>query len=147
MSGKISLELRDLRGNSLDSSTITAKGRMVIRDALLWDIPVFLKLFTLNPGELFKSRNQFDAGVIEYDIKKRSISVDRMAFTSESVSVVGRGSVGFDGDLHLVLKPRSGPLLGLDFFVLRWAGDLVSFLLDSVVSVKVEGTFDKPEVK
>ena len=147
MSGKMSLELRDLRGNSLDSATITAKGRMVIRDALLWDIPVFLKLFTLNPGELFKTLNQFDAGVIEYDIKNRKIAVDRMAFTSESVSVVGRGSVGFDGDLHLVLKPRSGPLLGLDFFVLRWAGDLVSFLLDSVVSVEVKGTFDKPEVK
>ena len=47
----------------------------------------------------------------------------------------------------LTLKPRSGPLLGLDFFVLRWAGDLVSFLLDSVVSVEVRGTFDKPEVK
>ena len=70
-----------------------------------------------------------------------------MAFTSESVSVVGRGHVGFDGDLNLVLKPRSGPLLGLDFFVLRWAGDLLSFLLDPVVSVEVTGTFDKPEFK
>ncbi|HZE98667.1 MAG TPA: hypothetical protein VE981_16690 [Planctomycetota bacterium] len=147
MTGKISLELRDLKGNSLDSSTITAKGRMVIRDALLWDIPIFLKMFTLNPGELFKSRNQFDAGVVEYDIRNRKIAIERMAFTSESVSVVGRGVIGFDGDLNLTLNPRSGPLLGLDFFVLRWAGDLVSFLLDSVVSVKVKGTFDKPEIK
>lgn len=147
MAGKISLELRDLKGNSQDSSTISAKGRMVIRDGQLWDIPIFLKLFTLNPGELFKTKNQFDAGVIDYDIRNRKITIDRMAFTSESVSVVGRGNIGFDGDLHLVLKPRSGPLLGLDFFVLRWAGDLVSFLLDSVVSVEVKGTFDKPEIK
>jgi hypothetical protein len=147
MAGKISLELRDLKGNSQDASTITAKGRMVIRDGQLWDIPVFLKLFTLNPGELFKSRNQFDAGVIDYDIRQRKITIDRMAFTSESVSVVGRGNISFDGDLNLTLKPRSGPLLGLDFFVLRWAGDLVSFLLDSVVSVEVKGTFDKPEIK
>jgi hypothetical protein len=147
MSGKISLELRDLKGNSLDSATITAKGRMIIRDALLWDIPIFLKLFTLNPGELFKTRNQFDAGVLDFELKQRKFLIDRMAFTSESVSVVGRGNIGFDGDLHLILKPRSGPLLGLDFFVLRWAGDLVSFLLDSVVSVEVKGTFDKPEVK
>jgi hypothetical protein len=147
MSGKISLDLHDLKGNSLDSASITAKGRMVIRDGLLWDIPIFLKLFTLNPGELFKTRNQFDAGVLDFDIRQRKITIDRMAFTSESVSVVGRGNVGFDGDLHLILKPRSGPLLGLDFFVLRWAGDLVSFLLDSVVSVEVKGTFDKPEIK
>jgi hypothetical protein len=147
MAGKISLELRDLKGNSQDASTITAKGRMVIRDGQLWDIPVFLKLFTLNPGELFKSRNQFDAGVIDYDIRQRKITIDRMAFTSESVSVVGRGNISFDGDLNLILKPRSGPLLGLDFFVLRWAGDLISFLLDSVVSVEVKGTFDKPEIK
>ena len=41
----------------------------------------------------------------------------------------------------------AGPLLGLDFFVLRWAGDLLSFLLDSVVSVEVRGTFEKPEFK
>lgn len=147
MSGRVSLELRDLKGNSLNAATITAKGRLMIRDAQLWDIPVFLKLFTLNPGELFKTRNQFDAGVIDYDIKQRKIMIERMAFTSESVSVVGRGHVGFDGDLNLILKPRSGPLLGLDFFVLRWAGDLVSFLLDSVVSVEVKGTFDKPEIK
>src|SRR6185436_5001793 len=147
MLGKVSLDVRDLKGNSLESGTITGKGRMLIRDGGLWDIPIFLKLFTLNPGELFKSRNQFDAGVIEFDIKQRKINVERMAFTSESVSVVGRGHVGFDGDLNLVLKPRSGPLLGLDFFVLRWAGDLLSFLLDPVVSVEVTGTFDKPEFK
>lgn len=147
MTGKMSLDLRDLKGNSLDAGTITAKGRLMIRDAQLWDIPIFLKMFTLNPGELFKTKNQFDAGVVEYDIKNRKIVIDRMAFTSESVSVVGRGQIGFEGDLNLVLKPRSGPLLGLDFFVLRWAGDLLSFLLDSVVSVEVKGTFDKPEIK
>lgn len=147
MTGKVSLEVRDLKGNSLDAGTITGKGRMMIRDGQLWDIPIFLKLFTLNPGELFKSRNSFDAGVVDFDIRQRKIVVDRMAFTSESVSVVGRGHIGFEGDLHLVLKPRSGPLLGLDFFVLRWAGDLLSFLLDPVVSVEVKGTFDKPEIK
>ena len=147
MTGKMNLELKDLKGNSLDSSTITGKGKLMIRDGQLYEIPVFLKLFTLNPGELFKSRNQFDAGVIEYDIKQRKILVERMAFTSESVSVVGRGHVTFDGELNLVLKPKSGPLLGLDFFVLRWAGELLSFLLDPVVSVEVRGTFDKPEFK
>lgn len=147
MSGKASLEIRDLKGNSLDSGTITANGQLVIRDALLWDIPIFLKLFTLNPGELFKTRNRFDAGVVEFEIKQRKIVIKRMAFTSESVSVIGKGYVGFEGDLNLVLKPRSGPLLGLDFFVLRWAGDLMSLLLDSVASVEVKGTFDKPEIK
>ena len=147
MLGKVSLEVRDLKGNSQDASTITGKGRMMIRDGQLWDIPIFLKLFTLNPGELFRTKNQFDAGVVDFDIKEKKINVERMAFTSESVSVVGRGHIGFEGDLHLVLKPRSGPLLGLDFFVLRWAGDLLSFLLDPVVSVEVKGTFDKPEIK
>jgi hypothetical protein len=147
MLGKVSLEVKDLKGNTLDSGSITGKGRMMIRDAQLWDIPIFLKLFTLNPGELFKSKNQFDAGVVDFDIGKRKFNIDRMAFTSESVSVVGRGHVGFDGDLSLVLKPRSGPLLGIDFFVLRWAGDLLSFLLDSVANVEIKGTFEKPEIK
>jgi hypothetical protein len=147
MTGKVSLEVRDLKGNSLDSSTITGKGRMMIRDGQLWDIPVFLKLFTLNPGELFRTKNQFDAGVVDFDIGRKKINVERMAFTSDSVSVIGRGHIGFEGDLNLILKPRSGPLLGLDFFVLRWAGDLLSFLLDPVVSVEVKGTFDKPEIK
>jgi hypothetical protein len=147
MTGKVSLEVRDLKGNSLESGTITGKGRMLIRDGGLWDIPIFLKLFTLNPGELFKSKNQFDAGVVEFDIKNRRFMVERMAFTSDSVSVVGRGHVGFDGDLNIVLKPRSGPLLGIDFFVLRWAGDLLSFLLDTVANVEIKGTFDKPEIK
>jgi hypothetical protein len=147
LTGKASLEVRDLKGNSLVSSSITGKGKLMIRDGQLYEVPIFLKLFTLNPGELFKSKNQFDAGVVDFDIGKRKFNIDRMAFTSESVSVVGRGHVGFDGDLSLVLKPRSGPLLGIDFFVLRWAGDLLSFLLDSVANVEIKGTFEKPEIK
>jgi hypothetical protein len=144
--GRVRLEIPSLKGNAKDSGTASGKGRMVVRDALLWDIPLFLKFFTLNPGELLKERKQFDAGALEFEIRDRRFNIGKLALTSESVSMVGNGHIGFDGSLHVTLRPKSGPLLGIDFFILKWAGDLMSLVLGSSVKVVVTGTFEKPEV-
>ncbi len=146
LGGKVRLELPLLKGNTRDAGTAAGKGRMVIRDAQLWEIPVFIQFFTLNPGELLKEKRKFDAGALDFDIKERRFDISRLAFTSESVSMVGDGKINFDGSLHVTLRPKSGPLLGIDFFILKWAGDLMSLVLGSSVKVVVTGTFDKPEV-
>ena len=146
LAGKVSLELVGLAGNGSDAGTVVGKGRLVVRDAVLWEVPVFLKLVSLNFSELFSARKQFDAGAVEFEIRNRKIAIEKLAMTSETASVVGRGRIGFDGELHLTLKGKSGPLLGIDFFILNWAGEILSFLT-SGVEVDVRGTFDKPEIK
>jgi hypothetical protein len=147
LAGKVSAEVGNLNGNSGDAASIFGKGSLLIRDALLWDVPVFLNLFALNPGALFKEKKHFDAGAVEFEIRHKKIDIRNLAFTSESASVVGKGRISFDGDLHLTLKPQSGPLLGIDFFLFRVMGDVLSLLPGNVLKVDVRGTFEKPEIK
>jgi hypothetical protein len=54
--------------------------------------------------------------------------------------------VGFDGDLHLKLRPKSGAILGIDILPVQ----VITAVLDALtgfVEVEVTGTFEKPEIK
>jgi hypothetical protein len=145
IAGKVTLEVRDLTGRTDDAGTMKGKGQLQIRDALLWDIPIFLSLFQLNFDKIFTSKNQFEAGAVEFDIRNRKFDVKHLAFTSESQSVVGHGRVNFDGELHLFLRPISQRLVGIDFFILNWAATFISWFTGGITGVEVTGTFEKPE--
>jgi hypothetical protein len=146
LAGKVSLEVRDLKGKAGEADTVTGAGRLTIRDALLWEIPIFVSLLKLNPQDLFKSQNRFDAGALDFEIRRRKFDIKNLLFTSETVSLVGRGRVGFDGDLHLKLRPKSGAILGIDILPVQ----VITAVLDALtgfVEVEVTGTFEKPEIK
>jgi hypothetical protein len=143
LSGKASLEVHALAGRASDPSTLTGTGRLKIQDGALWDIPLFASLFTLNPQDLFKKKNQFDAAVIDFRIKNRKFDIGRLSFTSDSVSVIGKGTVDFDGNLDLMLKTRTG-FFGIDFAPLSLVTGVFDELKDQFVGVAVTGTFDKP---
>lgn len=146
LAGKASLELRGLRGRAGDAGTVTGAGRLTVRDAFLWEIPLFASVFTLNPQDIFKSRNRFDAGVVEFEIRNRKFDVPHLAFTSETVSLVGRGRINFDGGLSLKMKPKAGPLLGIDIFPVRVVQEILGLVTSPLLGVEVTGTFDDPKV-
>lgn len=145
LAGAASLELRDLQGTAGDGASMSGVGRLRIRDAALWDIPVFLSVFQLNPQDLFKGKNAFEAGAIDFEIKGRKFQVSKLAFTSETSSIVGHGRLNFDGDLHFYLRPHSGRLLGLDFFLFNWTAEFLGLFTGALMGVEVTGSFDKPE--
>jgi hypothetical protein len=145
--GKVRMEIPFFRGNTADAGTLTGKGNLKIREAELWDIPIFLKVATLNPGELFKEKKRFDAGALAFTIKDRRFDISELALRSESVSMIGKGRIGFDGSLNVELRPQSGALFGVDFFLLNWAGALKDVVLGGSVKVTITGTLEKPEVK
>ncbi len=143
LAGKAALELIDLSGTAGDGATVTGRGRFTIRDGYLWDIPIFASLITFNPQDLFKSRNQFDAGDIHYSIKDRKFHIEKLVLTSKSVTVVGQGTIDFDGELDLILKAKTGSLLGIPLF-----GDLFGTIFggikDFLIAVHLNGSFENP---
>ncbi len=145
LAGKASLELRDLQGTAGDGTTLAGGGRLKIRDAALWDIPLFLSVFQLNPQDLFKGKNAFEAGAIDFELKGKRFEISKLAFSSATSSIVGHGRIDFGGDLHLYLRPHSGRLLGIDFFVLNWTAEFLGFFTGAIMGVEVTGTFEKPE--
>jgi hypothetical protein len=145
LAGAASLELRDLQGTAGDGASMSGVGRLRIRDAELWDIPVFLSVFQLNPQDLFKGKNAFEAGAIDFEIKGKRFHISKLAFTSETSSIVGYGRLNFDGDLHFYLRPHTGRLLGLDFFLFNWTAEFLGLFTGALMGVEVTGSFDKPE--
>jgi hypothetical protein len=144
LGGKASLWVQDLAGRAADAKTITGRGRLLIRDGQLWDIPVFVSIFTLNPQELFKAKQQFDTGAVDFEIKARRFLIDKLSFSSEGVSLLGRGTVDFDGNLDLVLKTKTG-FFGIDFLPINIVTGLFDELKGAFHGVAVKGTFEKPE--
>ena len=145
LAGKASLELRDLQGTAGDGATLSGSGRMKIRDAAIWDIPIFLSVFQLNPQDLFKGKNAFEAGAIDFELKGKRFQIAKLAFTSDTSSIVGHGRIDFSGEMHLYLRPHSGRLLGIDFFVLNWTAEFLGLFTGAIMGVEVTGSFDKPE--
>jgi hypothetical protein len=145
LAGRASLELRDLQGKAGDASSMSGTGRLRVLDAEIWDIPLFLSVFQLNPQDLFKGRNAFEAGAVDFEIRGKKFDIAKLAFTSETSSIVGHGRVNFDGDLHLYLSPRSGRLLGLDFFIFNWTAEFLGLFTGALMGVEVTGSFDNPK--
>jgi hypothetical protein len=145
LAGAVSLELRDLQGRAGEPTSMAGVGRLRVRDAVLWDIPIFMSVFQLNPQDLFKGKNAFEAGAIDFDIKGRRFAISKLAFTSETSSIVGYGRLDFDGEMHLYLRPHSGRLLGLDFFLFNWTAEFLGVFTGALMGVEVTGTFEKPE--
>jgi hypothetical protein len=145
LSGKLSLELPEVRGRTDDAASIAGKGRLSIRDGLLWDVPILASVFTLNPQDLFKRTNRFDAGAVDFELKDKHFVVPSLVFSSSSVSLLGYGKIGFDGKLDLNLKTETG-FFGLDFFLFKIVTGLFDTLKNAFHGVKVTGTFEKPEV-
>ena len=119
---------------------------MAIREASLWNVPVFASLVLLNPQDLFTKKNEFDAGAVEFEIKKSKFILSDLAFTSPSINVVGRGQMDFDGKLKLILRPKADRFLGIDFFLLDLVTEPLGWLKDRFYGVEVTGTFEKPIV-
>ena len=146
LSGRVSLRLEEFRGNLKDSKTMRGTGRLAIREASLWNVPVFASLVLLNPQDLFTKKNEFDAGAVEFDIEGSTIKINDLAFTSPSINVVGRGRIEFGGEMNLILRPKADRFLGIDFFLLDLVTEPLGWLKDQFYGVEVTGTFDEPVV-
>jgi hypothetical protein len=102
-------------------------------------------VFQLNPQDLFKAKNAFEAGAIDFELKGTRFKIGKLAFSSDTSSIVGYGRVDFNGELHLYLRPQSGRLLGIDFFVFNWTAEFLGLFTGALMGVEVTGTFEKPE--
>ncbi|MHC4606300.1 MAG: hypothetical protein ACYTAF_05150 [Planctomycetota bacterium] len=146
ISGRASVVLKEFRGRGADLGTMTGEGTLSIRDGYLWDFPVFVGLWTLNPQvNLFADRSTFDTGNVEYTIRDGKFRLENILFTTEDVSLVGRGTIGFDGALDISMGGRSGSLFGMKLPIIDWGLALFNLLKDELVGMRVTGTFEKPE--
>lgn len=133
--------------NRTESRPIAA-GQIEIRDADLWELPVFfqvLSVLALNPV----AERKIDTANILFTIEKDRIRIDQMDFLGFPVSLFGEGEMGVAGDdLDVVFIPRLGRK-GLDD-LLPIIGTPIQWLLNVAkgifVPLVLQGSFSKPEI-
>jgi hypothetical protein len=113
-------------------------GEIKIKNSALWAIPVFQALsqrLGIDTTVLFEKLN------CEYTIHDGVLSVDRMRVDSDLLSLVGRATMTFEGDVTSDLEVR--------YRLVDALGPLTRLLYriqNSLLRVSVRGTMDRPTV-
>ena len=143
--GKVDIEIKGLTGVGSDAASLRGKGKITISQGKLGRIPIFAGIFSLDPTK-WGGNPVFDAGSIYFDLADRKVQIHTLGFEGKGSSILGKGSVDFDGNLDLKLRMESGGLFGIDFFLFRIPVQIVDFLRNAILPIKVTGTLEKPEV-
>ena len=128
-----------LRGKTRDIDSMNGFGFANVYSARLKKIPALAALF-LNPlaGLSDESLHFHKADVKRYVVRNQKIYIENLGdlrLESPVINIHGRGSLGFDGELDLLLEPQT--LGGLP---------IISDLLNTLTRFRLKGKLDDPEV-
>ena len=130
-------------GNTGDVASIQGEGYGVIRNAQLAELPLFLgllRILKLDFGSP-QQRDFFHEVRLPYRIEKQAFRVNEMAIRSKALTLIGSGTLDFQGGLDLVLRPQV-----IDAPVPIW-DQLTRLVKDAFMRVRVKGDLVKPTVK
>ncbi len=135
--GRMDMTLR-LEGDFDQLTAMTGGGEIQLRDSALWAIPVFQ---ALSVGLGIDTTVLFREMYARYTIADGVLEMDRLLVNSDLLSLVGAGTVSFEGnvtsdlDVRYALVDRLGPFTQL----LYW-------IQESLLRVSIRGTVERPAV-
>jgi hypothetical protein len=143
ISGRLTINIPEIKGTAGDTSTITGRGDLEIWDADLWEVPIFLRMFTLDPTK-WGGKAKFNAGIVKFNAKNDKIEISSVIFKSEDAYLYGSGYIDFNWNLDVVLKVET-KILG-DFWLFKPVDFIFNSLQGAFLGVQVRGPFENPEV-
>ena len=93
-----------LTGIGSDQRTMSGQGQITVSPAKLYELPVILQVLeSLSRPDLFgrAKRAAFDNATAKFRVGNRQFNFEPIHLTGSSLSLKGKGSVGFDGQLAL----------------------------------------------
>lgn len=134
-----------LRGEGQDASDVSGRGQMQISPAQLYELPVMVQMFGALAQLNFSvpDRTAFNHALLTFDVRNQAFWFDPIDLVGDSLSLRGRGSVGFGGDvvLHFYSRPAQSR---------RPSIPLVKALVTGAtqwVNVEVSGTTERPQTR
>ncbi len=135
LSGKVNGKL-NLKGVGTNPKLLSGSGNLVINRAALYELPVIVRLFDVL--RLVPSDNKaFDVARFVFEIGSGVVHFEGIELVGNSMSLVGRGTVNFDGNLNLKFYSRTGRFQW-PVPILR---ETVNELTKGWIGVDVTGTF------
>lgn len=132
----------ELRGEGTDANSLTGIGRLTISPAELYELPVFVQIFSAL-GPQLRDRSAFKLADFQFTVANSRFNFKRIDLTGPTISLIGRGFIRFDGVISLVFysqlarSPLNIPLIS----------DVVGLMSRGWVGVNVSGHIKDLEVE
>lgn len=139
MSGFLNAEV-SFQGNRYSTDTMTGKGRILLKDGEIWQMPIFLAMLDIFS---LPSRPAFREGEVQFGIHSNQINITSLRLESSLISISGSGNISLDGEIALTLLTHfSTDLIPRIPFVDRVWSNISS----DIFSLSVRGTLNKPTI-
>jgi hypothetical protein len=132
----------DLRGKGAGLHNLAGRGNVKLRNADIYELPVMvslLKILTVRPPDA----TAFTKSDIDFRIEGEHVYFDRIDFTGDAVSLLGKGEIGLNRDLRLTFHA----VVGNNENRLPLVGDLLRGTSKQIMLIHVEGTVDQPATR
>jgi hypothetical protein len=140
ISGRAFANVR-LNGSSEGTHTLRGRGRALLREADLYELPVMvalLKLLTITTPD----RTAFTSSDVDFRVEADRVYFDRIDFDGDAISLDGRGEMSFDRQLHLTF----GTIVGRDDYYATLLRPILKEAGRRLMVIEVNGSVDSPQV-
>lgn len=141
LSGEI-LASVELRGKGSSINELGGRGTVQLRNADIYQLPLMvslLKLLSVRPPDT----TAFTRSDINFYIQGEHIYVDRIDFSGDAISLLGKGEVGFNKQMKLTFHAMVGP--NENRFPL--VKDLLGGASQQIMLIHAEGSLDQPVLR
>jgi hypothetical protein len=134
--------LVELRGNG---GKTTGSGSIELTDGRLWDAPFFSTVSAVLSLSIPKS-GAFDEGKVKFKILEDGYEIQSLQIAGYDMELSGRGKVGKDGELDLIIVAATRPRAGLIPFFSRAVRVVLAGVEREIVKFHVTGSVGKPKL-
>ncbi len=131
----------DLRGAGRNTSTLGGRGRLALRDADIYELPLIvalLKILRIQEPDT----NAFRSCDLKFRVEGNHIYFDPIHLSGDAISLEGAGEMDFQTAIRLTFRAMLGPTEER----LPIIGDLLGGASEQIMLVRVGGTLQAPEV-
>jgi hypothetical protein len=141
LAGKMNGEI-DLKGEGVNPKRLSGTGKLVISPAALYELPVIVQIFNVVQF-IPPDKKAFDKALFVFDVKDCVVHFERIDLLGDAITLVGRGTVNFDGNV----KMRFASRLGRRQFAIPVIHEVMSVMSKDWVGVEVQGTLKEPKTR
>ena len=130
-----------LSGSSEGAHTWRGRGRVLLREADIYELPVMVRTLKLVTGKP-PDRTAFTSSDVDFRIEADRIYFDRIDFDGDAVSLDGRGEMSLDRQVSLTF----GTTVGRDDYYTALVRPILKEAGRQLMVIEVTGTLDDPQV-
>jgi hypothetical protein len=130
----------DLRGTGTSLNSLGGRGRIRLRDADIYELPLMislLKILSIRQPD----PTAFSKSDIEFRIEGNHVYFDRIDFNGDAISLLGKGEMDFRSNIRLTFHA----VVGRDEIKLPVIRDLVGGASQNIMLLHVDGTLQHPK--